>query len=190
MITIRGQRTRALTLTTCLVALVLALGGCEKVKDQLGMGKTAPDEFNVVTRAPLTLPPDYTLRPPDSAAVGPQETSVQDQVKEALYGGASRAMDSEATAGETALLSHAGTDGAMDDIRQVLNEENAVYANSDQAFIDSLIFWRDSVGTEVVVDPTKENQRLQEAEALGEVPTGDNSAIIERREKGILEDIF
>jgi hypothetical protein len=189
MIPIRGQRTRALTATTCLVALVLALGGCEKVKDQLGMGKTVPDEFNVVTRAPLTLPPDYTLRPPDSAAVGPQETSVQDQVKEALYGGGG-AIDSEATAGETALLSHAGADDAMDDIRQVLNEENAIYADSDQALIDSLIFWRDNVGTQVVVDPALENQRLQEAEALGEVPTGDNSAIIERREKGILEDIF
>lgn len=190
MIPIRGQRTRAVTVTTCLVALVLALGGCEQVKNQLGMGKTSPDEFNVVTRAPLTLPPDYTLRPPDSAAVGPQETSVQDQVKEALYGGASGAIISAATVGETALLSHAGADDAMDNIRQVLNEENAIYADSDQALIDSLIFWRDNVGTEVVVDPAQENQRLQEAEALGEVPTGDNSAIIERRETGILEDIF
>jgi hypothetical protein len=190
MIPIREQRIRALTMTTCLVALVLALGGCEKVKDQLGMGKSSPDEFNVVTRAPLTLPPDYTLRPPDSAAAGPQETTVQEQVKQVLFGDSGNAVESEATAGETALLSHADADDAMDDIRQVLNEENAIYADSDQAFIDSIIFWRDSVGTEVVVDPAKENQRLQEAEALGEVPTGDNSAIIERREKGILEDIF
>ena len=78
----------------------------------------------------------------------------------------------------------------MADIRQILNEENSIYSNEDRSFVDSLIFWRDNLGTEVLVDATKENQRLQEAEALGEVPTGDNSAVIERREFGILEGLF
>lgn len=190
MIPIRGQRTPALTGAACLVALTLALGGCENIKNQLGLGKVSPDEFNVVTRAPLTLPPDYALRPPDSSAVGPQETSVQDQVRLILSGSDGLAVDSQATAGETALLAHAGADEAMTDIRQVLNEENSIYTDEDQSFVDSLIFWRDDLGAEVLVDATKENQRLQETEALGEVPTGDNSAVIERREYGILEGLF
>ncbi|MEE2981072.1 MAG: DUF3035 domain-containing protein [Pseudomonadota bacterium] len=190
MFPFRGRRTPALAGAACLVALSLSLSGCENVKQQLGLGKSAPDEFNVVTRAPLTLPPDYSLRPPDSTALGPQETTVQQQVWQILSGSEAGASDSQATAGEMALLSHAGAKEAMSDIRQVLNDENAIYADEDQAFVDSLIFWRDDVGSEVLVDPTKEAQRLQEAEALGEVPTGDNSAVIERREKGILEDIF
>jgi hypothetical protein len=190
MLPIRGRRTPTLTGAACLMALALSLGGCENVKQQLGLGKSSPDEFNVVTRAPLTLPPDYTLRPPDSTAVGPQETTVQEQVRLILSGGEGSPPNSQATAGETALLARAGTDQAMSNIRQVLNEENSIYADEDQAFVDSLIFWRDDVGSEVLVDPTKEAQRLQEAEALGDVPTGDNSAVIERKEKGLLEDIF
>jgi len=32
-------------------------------KEKLGLSKKAPDEFMVVPRAPLSLPPEYDLRP-------------------------------------------------------------------------------------------------------------------------------
>ncbi len=47
-----------------LLTAILALSGCSDVKQELGVGRNSPDEFMVVKRAPLTLPPDYTLRPP------------------------------------------------------------------------------------------------------------------------------
>ncbi|MBM3559287.1 MAG: DUF3035 domain-containing protein, partial [Alphaproteobacteria bacterium] len=49
--------------------LALAVGGCgEDTKRSLGLSKPAPDEFSVVSRAPLSLPPNYTLRPPRPGA--------------------------------------------------------------------------------------------------------------------------
>ena len=45
------------------LALVLVLSSCEGLKKQIGLAKSAPDEFTVVTKAPLILPPDFTLRP-------------------------------------------------------------------------------------------------------------------------------
>ena len=46
-------------------AALAALAGCSgTVQEKLGLGKRAPDEFQVVRRAPLILPPDYSLRPP------------------------------------------------------------------------------------------------------------------------------
>jgi len=36
----------------CLIAL-LGLAGCEGTKKQLGLTRSAPDEFSVVKRAPL-----------------------------------------------------------------------------------------------------------------------------------------
>ena len=36
------------------------------VADSLGYGKSPPDEFTVISRPPLILPPDYNLRPPGS----------------------------------------------------------------------------------------------------------------------------
>ena len=47
------------------LALAATLSACEGgIGDALGLGKKAPDEFAVVRSAPLTLPPDFTLRPP------------------------------------------------------------------------------------------------------------------------------
>ncbi len=39
------------------------------------MDPTSPDEFAVESRAPLTIPPDFDLRPPQPGAPRPQEKS-------------------------------------------------------------------------------------------------------------------
>ena len=41
------------------VAAASAASGCGTLGKSLGSSKTAPDEFRVVTKAPLALPPDY-----------------------------------------------------------------------------------------------------------------------------------
>ena len=57
---------RSMTLRLLTVAaLTLAVSACGGFREQLGLEKQSPDEFRVVSRAPLTLPPDYSLRPPD-----------------------------------------------------------------------------------------------------------------------------
>lgn len=48
------------------------------------MGKRAPDEFAVVKRAPLIVPPDYDLRPPDPGAPRPNVGRTSDQARVAL----------------------------------------------------------------------------------------------------------
>ena len=43
---------------------VAALSACSSVtKERLGLSKSAPDEFMVAPRAPLSLPPEYDLLP-------------------------------------------------------------------------------------------------------------------------------
>lgn len=70
------------------MAGLLQLGGCSRgtVQDALGMGKRAPDEFAVVRRAPLILPPDYDLRPPDPGAPRPNIGTTSDQARVAMTG--------------------------------------------------------------------------------------------------------
>lgn len=44
--------------------LTVALSACSNVtKEKLGLNKKAPNEFMVTTRPPLSLPPEYDLRP-------------------------------------------------------------------------------------------------------------------------------
>ena len=181
------------TLTVCGISLALLLGACESVKEQLGLNKTSPDEFAVVTSAPLSLPPDYKLRPPDPGAPRPQGISVQERVKAALFdttpspgagnGGA-------ATVGESALLARAGTTERDAGIRVVINRDNAIFAEESGGFIDALIFWRDPSLSNTIIDAAGEDQRLQEAEATGVSPSAGDTVILKRREKGILEGLF
>ena len=45
---------------------ILAACSGNSVKNTLGLDRGAPDEFRVVSRPPLSVPPQFTLRPPGS----------------------------------------------------------------------------------------------------------------------------
>ena len=70
------------TLTAC--------GGVSGVRDQLGVTKDSPDEFAVVRRAPLEIPPNVftqgTLPTPQPGAPRPQEKAPAIAAKTALFG--------------------------------------------------------------------------------------------------------
>jgi Protein of unknown function (DUF3035) len=57
------------------------LSGCSNFKQTLGIEPTAPDEFAVESRAPLTIPPDFQLRPPQPGAGRPQEGNISDKAQ-------------------------------------------------------------------------------------------------------------
>jgi hypothetical protein len=62
------------------------IAGCGSLQDAVGLGKRAPDEFAVVRRQPLIIPPDYGLRPPQPGEVGPQVATAGAQTRAALTG--------------------------------------------------------------------------------------------------------
>jgi hypothetical protein len=67
-----------------LAAAATGLTGCDSFKKAIGMEKTSPDEFAVESRAPLTIPPDFDLRPPQPGAGRPQEVSPSDKAQTVL----------------------------------------------------------------------------------------------------------
>ena len=58
--------------------------GCENAKETIGLTKQSPDEFAVVTRAPLSIPPKFDLRPPKPGADRPQETATRSEARKIL----------------------------------------------------------------------------------------------------------
>ncbi len=186
------RRFSRLTRAVCVVSFALSLGACENVREKLGLNKRSPDEFSVLTSAPLSLPPNYNLRPPEPGVQRPQEISVQEQVKAALFNASPSPEGTGVvtTAGESALLARAGSSGQPSDIRTIINQDNAIFDEEASGFVDSLIFWRDPRETAAIVDAAKEDQRLQEAEAIGDAPSAGETAVIERRDQGILEGLF
>jgi Protein of unknown function (DUF3035) len=164
----------------------LPLGGCDSLERAFGMEKVVPDEFAVVSRAPLAIPPDYALRPPRPGADPTQEVSPTDQAKQTIF----RAGDQEAalpgadqrSAGENELLKQAGAATAAADIRQTIAQEaKADNAPVDQSFVDKLLFWRGPEtppggAADQVIDPNQEAQRLKGSEAAANAPAGTPAA--------------
>ena len=63
---------------------VLLLAGCSDFKKSIGLEQGMPDEFAVESRAPLTIPPEFDLRPPTPGAPRPQEKSADQQAKDVM----------------------------------------------------------------------------------------------------------
>jgi hypothetical protein len=60
------------------------LPGCTDFRRALGMDRVGPDEFAVESRAPLTLPPEFDLRPPQPGAPRPQEITAADKARKVI----------------------------------------------------------------------------------------------------------
>lgn len=171
------------------LALTIALAGCSEAKKAIGWDKAPPDEFAVVARAPLSVPPDFQLRPPAPGTVRPQEGTPREQARGALTG--SRSLEvAGRSQGEMALLQKSGSDRAEPDIRSVVNRELNATVEADRGFADRLIFWRKPDPTGTVLDPNKEAQRLRSNQALNLPVTEGDTPMIKRRKKGWLEGIF
>lgn len=98
----RGWLASARAAGVLLVAAGL-LAGCSEARQAMGLGKRAPDEFTVVKRAPLSLPPQYTLRPPEPGAPRPQEPSPTEQARQQVLGGGSAGAASQQQGAVAAL---------------------------------------------------------------------------------------
>jgi len=81
---VRGAGRTQLVLRVACVAAAAMLSGCADVKQVLGIDATMPDEFAVESRAPLTIPPDFNLRPPEPGAPRPQEQSTEKQAEQII----------------------------------------------------------------------------------------------------------
>jgi hypothetical protein len=68
------------------------------------LNRDRPDEFAVSRQAPLVVPPDFALVPPNPGAPRPQENDAASQALDALFGGPAPRSSVE---GET--ISRAGT---------------------------------------------------------------------------------
>lgn len=176
------------------LALAAALSACEGgIGDALGLGKKAPDEFAVVRSAPLTLPPDFTLRPPRPGEARPNEASARDQARDALLNEAGAGDDPAtevASQGEAAFIEQAGAGDVDPNIRHVVDREFLGYASEDDSFVDSLIFWQGDDPPGEVVDAAAEAERLRENIEAGKPITGDETPTIRRRDKALLEGVF
>ncbi|VVT04114.1 DUF3035 domain-containing protein [Erythrobacter sp. EC-HK427] len=95
-----------------LAASASALGACGGVDIA---SRERPDEFAVQRQAPLVVPPDFHLVPPQPGAPRPVEGTASEQALEALFGGPQQRSAVETRALELAGLADPGIRSAIGD---------------------------------------------------------------------------
>jgi hypothetical protein len=173
------------------ITAVLA-GGCSSLRSAVGLDKDAPDEFSVVQRAPLSMPPDFGLRAPEPGAPRPNDTSPTDRARQIVIdrdsgGGAPVQAVSGLSPSENALLKRAGASNADPNIRREVNSETATLVANDTSWVDNLMFWKDKKDNAPVVDAEKEAQRIRENAALNQPVTNGETPTIRKKRTALIE---
>ncbi|MEO6341135.1 MAG: DUF3035 domain-containing protein [Caulobacteraceae bacterium] len=170
-----------------IAAAALTSAGCAAASRALGVEKVTPDEFRVVSKAPLVVPPDYALRPPTPGKPRPQELAPESQARLAILG---RAEAANRSAGENLLAEKAGAGKADPLIRYVVDDEFGDVAHKDRGFADRVMFWKkgapatpvnkeaaEAATTAAPVDPAVEAARVKSL-------TGDQPVTIQKAKPG------
>jgi hypothetical protein len=163
------------------VLAVLSLTACSgDLERTFGLTRDAPDEFTVTTRAPLSMPPDYTLTPPRPGASRPQELSPTQAAEAAMVSDPDVVLakhDGPDSPGQQALVAQAGP-AAPADIRDKVAAETSQDA-AHRGLTERLLFWKSAPPPGAAVDPAAESARLRENAALGQSPTVGETPIIQ-----------
>nr|WP_321441819.1 DUF3035 domain-containing protein [uncultured Hyphomonas sp.] len=115
-------------------AVCLATTACSS-----GAGSRTPDEFRVVTKAPLTVPPDYSLRPPGAGESLPPEVEAAQNDNAAAFGAT---LGANASASERALVAAADANAVSPLIRTRLDYEEFKSIRKPTTITDRILFWR------------------------------------------------
>lgn len=157
------------------------LGGCASAGKAFGVSKVTPDEYRVVAKAPLALPPDYSLRPPAPGEPRPQELQPESQARAALLGRNNAAGRSN---GETLLANKAGAERADPLIRYVVDDEFGDIAHKDESFVKKVLSFG-SGSSAATAAPTASDTGANTASPLNpdaavSALTGANTVVISR----------
>ncbi|MDR6851888.1 hypothetical protein J2Y54_001381 [Sphingomonas sp. BE123] len=106
------MRKSVLVVAVCGAATLLAGCGSSLLGD-----RKRPDEFAVARQAPLVIPPDFALRPPQPGAPRPQDAGgPAQQALEALFGGTAPRSAAERAAIDAAGGTSAAAAGIRSDV--------------------------------------------------------------------------
>ncbi|MGH6991772.1 MAG: DUF3035 domain-containing protein [Caulobacteraceae bacterium] len=161
----------------------MGLWGCQSASHAFGMSRPTPDAFMVVSKAPLVLPPEYSLRPPAPGEPSPRDLEPESEARAAMLGAQTAQINDP---GEKLLVEKSGGEHADPLIRYVVDDEFGSLAHKDKGFADWVMFWRkgeppvpvkpleSAAQAPAPVDASVEAQRIAKL-------TGDRPVIISRR---------
>lgn len=149
------------------IALFGASACTSGVRQALGAERSAPDEFRVVTIAPLVVPPEYNLRPPQPGQPRPEDLFPETR-------SIGTGLSENASRGEVLLARSARANEANPNVRALIDGETAGVVRKNEGFANRILFWRgrgETPDTDRIapITPEEEAQRIEEVAGQGDV---------------------
>ena len=160
------------------IAIIFLLYGCGGVKEKIGLIKKAPDEFQVYQSKPLSVPPNFELRPPKEGAILTEDDNI-------IFSDGDK-TDEKLSLSDEILLIEVGEKETKINIRKIINDENSI-AEVDRSIIDKIldfdaVFELKDNKQSAEINPAEEKDRIEKLEKEGKVIKGANDAIIIEKE--------
>jgi hypothetical protein len=176
-------RMRNLLRGCVLAGAACSLMACQSIRDAAGISKQPPDEFAVVTKAPLIIPPDFNLHPPKPGAPPLNQVAPTTAAQEALYSddpnAIAGAISGNYSEAEKLLLANSGGAVADPSIRRTIASDNTKAEDTDPSLTDRLLFGGGTDNSaDKPLDASAEQARLAAAKD-GEQPPGKAAATID-----------
>lgn len=182
------------------------LAACDGgVGESLGIERQAPDEFSVISRPPLSLPPEFNLRPPaegDDTVIGnlaPANKQAEALVRGenvSIYNvpgdaeeGSAVTLTKPTTEGEAVFLQKAGIAQSNPGIREVIRTERPrSLSQAKEAGWSDYFWWNDE--NEQVVVAKEEAERIKKNTEEGNPITEGETPMEKGRDTGFFGRVF
>jgi hypothetical protein len=163
---------RRVVILALMGGLAATLSACDSIRESAGIGKETPDEFAVVTKAPLVIPPDFNLHPPAPGAAAANQVEPTQAAQTALFAAdpatVAASLPANMSSGERYLLANARVQDADPAIRQEIAADAGNLRSSDDSFTEGLLFSGSSTPPgSTPVDADAEARRIEAARAAG-----------------------
>jgi Protein of unknown function (DUF3035) len=117
----------SLTRLSAGLGVALVLVGCQSIREATGVAKLPPDEFTVLTKAPLIIPPDFNLRPPQPGIGSRNEIAAGEQARALLFpqnaAAQAQALGTAFSEGEKLLLARSNALAVDPNIRRTIRAD-------------------------------------------------------------------
>lgn len=176
------------------------------------MNRKAPDEFVVYSRPPLSVPPEFDLKPPRPGEESPNLVTTEDQARQVLLGTTRQpatldeaaanvdgsvetavepVLSSDAPTGaQSSFLAKAGADKADANIRDALSKDIVAEPKKKkkaQSLYESIV---GADKAEPVVDAKAEAERIRSNRDAGKPVTEGETPTEDEKSKSVIDKIF
>lgn len=137
----------------------VAVAGCGDLTRALGGLEPGQEDFQTVKAPPLSLPPDYNLRPPTPGGRGAEAQRAVDAARQTVFGGDGERPPpvTDRSAGERALIGKVESQTrTVANIRSTVDGETEDLKAAERGFVDKVLKWDEDAADDETVNAGEE----------------------------------